>query len=108
MPSYDESKRAHVFGVYSGCPCTISLSKKYHTEDKNISKGAFTASVEDLINQWKNACDKYVPGPTVGSRVQENWNRKMKLPYGKHAFIGCVHDERSMGPSYCKFSLKEI
>jgi len=105
--AFDKTKRSKAFGVYTGCPCSITLEHGLSTEDKNLPEKVFQERVDKLINQWKAACDRYVPGPTVGSRICQNWNKKVKLPYGKYAYITCIYDQSCHGPSYCKFSLEE-
>jgi hypothetical protein len=107
--TFDKSKRSKAFGVYTGCPCSVTLKHGLSTKDKNLPEKVFQQRVDELINQWKAACDRFVPGPTVDSRIRQNWNRAVKQPYGKYAYITCIYDQSapSSGSSYCKFSLKE-
>jgi len=108
MIAFEESKRSKAFGVYTGCPCSVLLQKGVDSTDRNLPLSAFRNSVNDLISQWHGACDKYQAGPTVGSRFSENWNRSIKLRYGRSAVITCVYNESGIGGcNYCKFSLKE-
>jgi hypothetical protein len=108
MPEYSESLRCRAFGVYSGCPCSITLKNGIDSTDRNLPRATFNKSVDDLISQWHSACDKYQAGPTVGARITENWNRNVRRPYGLSSKITCVYNESAPGGgSYCKFSLKE-
>jgi hypothetical protein len=108
MPTFNESERRKVFGVYTGCPCSIKHNKGIDTTDRNHNRKAFEKKVSDLIEQWHSSCNKFQPGPGVGSRFQENWNRSVKLLYGRSARITCIYDESGIGGEYyCKFSLKE-
>jgi hypothetical protein len=107
--AFDKTKRTKAFGVFTGCPCSITLKKGLSTQEKNLPNDIFENMVNELIDQWKKACDQYAPGPTVGSRIRQNWNKAIKLQYGKYAYITCIYDQSapSSGSSYCKFSLKE-
>lgn len=107
MSAFDEKNRRKVFGVYSGCPCSVKLSGGFSIEDRNFPKEKFNALLNDLTSQWEQSCDTFLAGPRVGSRIQENWNKSVKLPYGKHATVCCVYNQSSGGPRYCKYSLKE-
>jgi hypothetical protein len=108
MIAFDPLKRSHAFGVYTGCPCKVTLSKGTSTTDPNYPKGKFDQEVKDLIAQWKSACEKFVSGPTVGPRISENWNKSIMLPYGKYVHIPCIFDQSAPGGgNYCKYSLKE-
>lgn len=108
MPTFDETKRCQVFGVYTGCPCSITLDKVITSTDKNLPIKEFHKMTNELITQWHGACDKYQAGPTIGSRFFENWNKSIKMFYGRKASIVCVFDESgTLGKEYCKFSLKE-
>ena len=108
MISFDEKDRRKAFGVYSGCPCSVKLGPPgLSTEDKEFARKDFDEKLKDLISQWHSACEGYCAGPTVGPRIQENWNKSKKLRYGKNAYIRCVYDQSSGGPSYCKLSLRE-
>lgn len=107
MPIFDETKRCKAFGVYTGCPCSITLDKGLTSTDKNLPLKEFHKMTNDLISQWHGACDKYEAGPTVGSRFSENWNKSIKLPYGRSVKIACIYDESAIGGGrYCKYSLK--
>lgn len=110
MPSYDKSKRCKVFGNYTGCPCCVGLPTTLSITDRVLyeeQQNKFFKKVEELIKKWELSCDKYSAGPTVGSRISENWDKKKKLPYGIFANIRCVFDEQSpVRMGYCKFSLK--
>ena len=107
--AFDKTKRTKAFGVFTGCPCSITLKKGLSTQEKNLPNDVFENLVNELIGQWRNACDQYVPGPTVGSRISQNWDKTVMLPYGKYAHITCIYDQGapSTGTHYCKFSLKE-
>lgn len=110
MPLYDESKRCKAFGDYTGCPCCVGLPITHSVTDYliyNEQQDKFFKDVNELIKKWESSCDKYIAGPTVGSRIHENWNRDVKLPYGIFANIRCAFDEGSpIGHNYCKHSLK--
>ena len=108
MPAFKESDRVKKFGVYTGCPCPIELEKGVSTTDKELSNESFNKLVNDLISEWHKACDKFVPGPVTAPRITQNWNKQIKLPYGKFAHITCIYDQQgSVNGRYCKFSLKE-
>jgi len=107
MPVFDESKRKKLFGVYTGCPCNLTLDVSICTKNKNLPDNFFNIMVEDLIKEWQGSCEKYFPGPRVAPRITQNWNKAIKLPYGKYANVRCVYDE-SCGTSYCKFSVREL
>jgi hypothetical protein len=109
MPAFDESKRKKLFGVYTGCPCSLTLDVTVHTKNKNLPDNFFNTEVENLVKEWQRSCDKYFPGPRVAPRITQNWNKAIKLPYGKYADIRCVYDENGpMSSNYCKFSIREL
>jgi hypothetical protein len=104
MPAYNETDRCKAFGAYTGCPCPVTLDKGLTSTDKDLPSFTFNKETQNLIDQWMDACDGYQAGPTVGSRFSENWNRSLKLRYGRHANIRCIYDESAPGGgSYCKY-----
>jgi hypothetical protein len=107
MIAYDKSKRKKLFGVYTGCPCSLTLDVSVHTKDKNLPVNFFNQMVEDLIKEWQGSCEKYFPGPRVAPRITQNWDKNVKLPYGKYADVRCVYNE-SFQDSYCKHSVREL
>lgn len=108
MIAFDTKKRCKAFGAYTGCPCSVTLDRGIDSTDKNQTRKDFIKEVDKLITNWASSCEKYVAGPTVGSRISENWNRALKLPYGRRSSVTCIYDESAPGGgSYCKLSLKE-
>ena len=109
MVAFNESERTKVFGAYTGCPCTITLKDTVTSTDKSLTLDEFKDIVNDLISQWHSACDKYEPGPTVGNRFTENWDKGKMLRYGRVGRVNCIFNEAApKGVHYCKFSLKDI
>jgi hypothetical protein len=108
MSAYDESKRKKLFGVYTGCPCSLTLDVSVHTKNKNLPDNFLNQMVDDLIKEWQESCEKYFPGPRVAPRITQNWNKSIKLPYGKYANIRCIYDEFCETDPYCKFSVREL
>jgi hypothetical protein len=110
MPAFNKTQRAPAFGVYSGCPCTIQLQKGISTTDRTMPDSEFKRIVDDLIAEWKRECPEFVPGPRIGGGIHQNWNKKLKMQYGKWIHINCTYDESAIafgGGRYCKLSLKE-
>jgi hypothetical protein len=109
MIAFNESERTKAFGSYTGCPCTIALNGTVTSTDKSLTLEDFKRIVDNLISQWHSSCDRYEPGPTLGERITENWDKEKKLRYGRVARIPCIFNETApRGAHYCKLSLKDI
>jgi hypothetical protein len=111
MTAFNEAERSKTFGVYSGCPCTVKLDRGISTTDKNMPDSEFSKMVDDLVAEWKRVCPEFVMGPRIGGGTHQNWNRALKMRYGKWRDIMCIYDESSIafgGGRYCKLSLKEV